>query len=146
MCLCPQSSFRIGNYCLSSLAANEYYGTGCTGLDTITLQVGAYNAADYNIQLAYRKSNIGSPGYSSKGSLTQPFAGFRYRDNNKNLDSIHFFLDTGFPTFTVRDTIRCLVTGSGRFLEGDKLKIQFRYRAINQNNRLVDSCEMILHK
>jgi hypothetical protein len=144
VCKCPQGKFKVGDYCVP-LESYQYYGVGCPQFDTIVLSVGAYRADRDEVPLKYRSSKA-TDRWPKKGSQSDEYDAFRYRDNNKNLDSISFILDNGVDRFFHKDTIVCFVTGNGRFLENDKLRVKFYYRAVNQNRRAVDSCEMILHK
>ena len=146
ICKCPQGKYKVGDNCVA-LESYQYYGVGCTLFDTIILSVGAYNEQSDEVSIKYRTSNQRRlfPGYPKTGFESVPFRGRRYRDNNKSLDSLFFFVDEG-TSYTIKDTISCMITAQGRFIENDKLRLKFYYRAIRQNLRLVDSCEMLLHK
>jgi hypothetical protein len=145
VCKCPQGKFKVGDYCVP-LESYQYYGTGCPQFDTVILSIGAYNPDREEVPLKCRTSSV-RPHFPKNGGEYGEYDAFRYRDNNKNLDSISFILDHGgSDAFFYRDTILCFATGKGRFLENDKLRVKFYYRAVNQNRRAVDSCEMILHK
>ena len=130
-CICPQGKYAVGMIC-SSLDSNEYYGTSnCSVLDTI--KINFIHLTPFNNRIATT--------LKTKTFWTQ-MDGFRYRDNAQNLDSLVF----AFPRTYKKDTIECSVNGAGRFLETHRLKLRLKYYAIYQNNRLVDSCEVILHK
>ena len=130
-CVCPQGRYVVGSIC-SSLAPNEYYGTSnCSALDTIKINF---------IQLTPFNNRIATTLWT-KTFATQ-MDGFRYRDNAQNLDS----LELPFPRTFKKDTVECSVNATGRFFEADKFKLTLKYYAIYQNNRLVDSCSVILHK
>ena len=130
-CVCPQGKYPVGHIC-ASLNPNEYYGTSnCNTLDT--MKINFIQPTPFNNRIAT---------FLTTKTFATQMDGFRYRDNVQDLDSLVLL----FPRTFKKDTLECTVNATGRFFETDKLKLTLKYYAIYQNNRLVDSCSVVLHK
>ena len=131
ICICSKGNYRMGDVC-NSLNDNEFYGTSnCSILDTIKIDFRSQTQIDNRIATILTTKNFSTQ-----------MDGLRYRDSVQSLDSLALL----FPRTFKKDTIECVVKASGRFLSSTQLKLKLKYFAIFQNNRLIDSCQIVLHK
>ena len=141
-CLCPKGKFKVGDFCVELDTFHEYYGVGCPLFDTILISgVTPYVPGLIGdiAKFRYRTSGL-RPQNSKRGVWSKEMFG----THSKN-GTINFLLDSG-RIYKIKDTVSCFVTAKGTLLQGKKLKMTFCYQSLYQNNRIIDSCQMMLYQ